>query len=107
MPHFMIEITYCVPVEQLGEIVTQHRTFLQLGYECGWLLMSGPQNPKTGGIVIARAPSLQALKAYFQDDPYLLYEVATHRYVEFEPVKRQEFLAEWVTNLPDNVAIRN
>jgi uncharacterized protein YciI len=97
MKHFMVEILYLVPFEEMSEIVPEHRAFLQGGYDRGWLLMSGPMVPKTGGIVIARAPSLEDIRAFFANDPYLLKGVANHRIVEFEPVKRQAQMEEWVT----------
>lgn len=97
MRHFVILTTFKIPYEALGERVAEHRTFLQIGYERGWLLFSGPQAPKTGGLIVARAPSLEALQAFFADDPYLLNGLAEYRFVEFEPVKRQAFLEEWVT----------
>ena len=42
---FLIEITYRVPADQLGDIVEEHRAFLRSGYEQGILLLSGPQQP--------------------------------------------------------------
>jgi uncharacterized protein YciI len=95
MKHFIIEITYLIPFEQIRETVPAHRAFLQSGYDCGWLLMSGPQNPLTGGIVVARAPDLEALQAFFQDDPYRQHSLASYRFMEFNPVKRQAFMDEW------------
>ena len=59
MKHFIVELTYTAPAERLAEIVVEHRAFLQTGYERGWLLMSGPQTPRVGGMVVARAPSLE------------------------------------------------
>lgn len=96
MKHFIVEITYTVPAEQLSEIVASHRAFLQTGYERGWLLMSGPGVPRVRGFVIARAPSLEDLQQFFKDDPYQQNSVATYRFSEFDPVKRQGFLEEWV-----------
>ncbi len=96
MKHFIVEITYLVPVEALAEILPHHRTFLQTGYERGLLLLSGPQAPRVGGMVVARAESLEKLQAFFKDDPYQQNKVAEYRYVEFEPVKHQAFLADWV-----------
>lgn len=96
MNHYLVEITYGVPVEALSEIVPLHRAFLQAGYDRGWILMSGPFNPKTGGIVIARAPSVDDLREYFSQDPYSLKGLATYRFSEFDPVKRQPFMEEWV-----------
>lgn len=96
MKHFMIEITYTVSLEVISAIVDEHRAYLQTGYDKGWLLCSGPQNPKIGGVIIARAPTLKDIQAFFAHDPYHLKNAATHRIVEFDPVKRQEFLEGWV-----------
>jgi uncharacterized protein YciI len=96
MKHFIVEITYTAPFEQLSETVPEHRAFLQTGYDSGWLLCSGPQVPKTGGIVVARAPSLKEIESFFTNDPYQQKGMATYRFCEFEPVKRQSFLEDWV-----------
>ncbi len=98
MKHFLVFINYKVPVDQLGETVQQHRDFLQTGYERGWLLMSGPRNPKTGGIVVARAPSQADLVDFFKDDPYKILGLADHEFLEFDPVKHQPWLADWITS---------
>jgi uncharacterized protein YciI len=96
MKHFLVEITYTAPIEKIEAILPKHRAFLQTGYDRGWLLMSGPLNPRTGGIVIARAPSLEELQVFFRSDPYALHRVATHRLAEFSPVKRQPLVESWV-----------
>lgn len=96
MKHFLVQLDYKVPVESLGDTIRLHREFLQIGYEKGWLLMSGPRNPATGGIVIARAPSQQELEDFFNDDPYKVSGLATHTFVEFNPVKHQDFISQWI-----------
>lgn len=96
MKHFIVEITYRIPVEQLGETVGEHRKFLQTGYDRGLLLCSGPQVPRTGGMVVARAGSVDDLRAFFKGDPYAIKGLATYRFVEFEPVKYQPFLQDWI-----------
>jgi len=93
----MIEILYTAPLEVIAEILPAHRAFLQEGYEKGLLLCSGPMVPKTGGVVIARAPKKKDIEEFFSDDPYNLNKAATYRYVEFEPVKHQNFLKEWIS----------
>ena len=98
MKHFLIEIQYTAPMEKIAEILPSHRAFLQTGYEKGWLLCSGPMVPKSGGVVIARAPEKLDIENFFSDDPYLLNQAATYRFVEFEPVKRQNFLEDWINN---------
>jgi uncharacterized protein YciI len=98
MCHFLIEITYGLPIEDIGEgQINEHRQFLQTGYDRGLLLMSGPQVPPQGGIVIARAESLAVVEAFFQDDPYFKRSLASYRFIEFRPVKHAAFLKDWVT----------
>ncbi|MBA3849215.1 MAG: hypothetical protein C0502_04370 [Opitutus sp.] len=99
MLHFVVEITFTAEFARVEPVVPDHRTFLQTGYDRGWLLMSGPQNPRVGGIVIARAPSRAALEAFFRDDPYAQAGVATYRFTEFNPVKRAAFMEAWATGV--------
>jgi uncharacterized protein YciI len=94
--HFIIISSYKVPFEQLGDDIAAHRAFLQIGYDKGMLLCSGPQNPKTGGAIIARAESLEALKQFMSSDPYTQKGLAAYQFIEFEPVKSQPFLADWI-----------
>jgi len=101
LKHFLVEIDYLVPVESLGDAIRQHREFLQSGYDRGWILLSGPRVPATGGVLIARAPTLEALETYFRDDPYHVQGLAVHRFSEFNPVKRQGFIENWVVGEPD------
>jgi uncharacterized protein YciI len=98
MQHFLIEITYTLPIEEIGEgNINEHRQFLQKGYERGLLLMSGPQEPPLGGVVIARAESLEEIQAFFESDPYRQRSLATYRFVAFRPVKHAGFMEDWVT----------
>ncbi|MDT8897009.1 MAG: YciI family protein [Thermanaerothrix sp.] len=97
MKHFLVEITYTLPFEQIAPLVSEHRAFLQEGYDSGMLLMSGPMNPRVGGIVIARAENEEQLRDYFSRDPYFLKHAATYRFIEFDPVKYQMFIADWVS----------
>ena len=99
MKFFIVDIQYTASQERIDDVVNSHRQFLQIGYEKGWLLCSGPKVPRTGGIVIARAPSLQDLVSFFNNDPYKIKNCATHAYMEFNPVNFQSFLADWVSGV--------
>ncbi len=99
MKHFIIEVTYTIPAEQFGSLTDEHRAFLDQGLQQGILLCAGPQVPRTGGMMVARAESLEALHAFFANDPYVLRQVATYRYIEFNPVKRQAWLEDWVAGI--------
>lgn len=96
MKHFVVIIKYIVPLNEVEEILPKHRAFLQDGYDAGLILMSGPQNPRTGGIVICRAENIEAIKAVFSIDPYKLNNAAEYSFIEFEPVKFNNLISEWI-----------
>jgi len=96
MKHFLVDIRYKIPAGNLGDILPEHRAFLQIGYDKGLLLASGPKEPRDGGIVVARANSKEEITEFFKNDPYALHDVATHTVIEFNPVKHQPFLKDWV-----------
>ncbi len=96
MKHFFVDIDYLVPVEELAEILPRHRAFLQTGYEQDILLFSGPKEPRTGGLAIARSETQAQLETFFQNDPYQIEHVATHRFIEFNPVLFQPWLESWI-----------
>lgn len=92
----MVEITYTAAMAKIEEILPAHRAFLQEYYDKGALLLSGPQNPRTGGIVIARAESVEAIKEIFSHDPYQVQKAADYRFIEFNPVKFSPIVENWV-----------
>lgn len=95
MKHFIVEINYLVPLEQIQPCVPAHRAYLQQGYDAGLLLCSGPKVPATGGFMLARAASLEALQAFFAEDPFSTEKLASFKFSEFNPVKRQGWAEAW------------
>jgi len=93
---FIIEVTYRIPADQFGDVLFEHRAFLQTGYDRGWLLLSGPQVPRTGGVIVGRAPSLEAMEDFFVLDPYRVKDLADYRFIEFDPVMRAQLMDAWV-----------
>lgn len=96
MKHFLLEWMFAAPLEQIEAATPDHRAYLQTGYDKGMLLLSGPQIPRTAGVIIMRAPSREDAEAFANGDPYFTRGLATPRLVEFNPVKRQPFLEDWV-----------
>jgi uncharacterized protein YciI len=99
MKHFLVDINYLLPYEQLADILPAHRSFLQTGYEKGILLMSGPKEPRTGGFVIARSEAQSDLEAFFENDPYRIKKVASYNFMEFNPVKFQPWMDDWIKGI--------
>ena len=96
MKHFLVEITYQAPLEEIDRVTPEHRAFLQKGVDSGLLLYSGRQVPPAGGLILARAESQEALEMFFAGDPYRIEGMGHYRFVEFGPTKVQPFLQDWI-----------
>jgi uncharacterized protein YciI len=96
MKHFVVEATYAAPLEKVQEATARHRGWLQKGYDLGLFLCSGPKtNPPVGGYLVARAETIEILKAMFAEEPFNKEGLATFTFTEFNPVKRQSWTEEW------------
>ena len=101
MKHFIVEATYLAPLDKIREATPRHRVFLQRGYDAGLFLCSGPQDPPTGGFLVARAPSKQHLEDMFKDEPFYAEKLASFTFREFDPVKRQPWIENWFGEMSD------
>ncbi len=97
MKHFLLEGEHLVPFEKRSpELIAAHRQFLQQGYDQGRFLLSGPSIPPKGGVLIARAESIDELNAYLADEPFCKAKVMRFaKITEFEPVQHQAILRDW------------
>jgi uncharacterized protein YciI len=97
MKYFVLEGEHLVGFEQRDpELIAAHRAFLQRGYDEGHFLLSGPYIPPTGGVLVARAESLEQLNALLADEPFCKARVIRFRTItEFNPVQHQPILKEW------------
>lgn len=97
MRHFLLEGQHLVPFEQRApELISAHRQFLEQGYDQGRFLLSGPSIPPSGGILIARAESVDELNGFLADEPYCKAGVMRFaKVIEFDPVQHQPVLRDW------------
>jgi uncharacterized protein YciI len=95
---FIITLTYVKPIAEVDRFLQEHRDFLRRRYATGHLLMSGPQNPRTGGVIVAQAPSRTEVEAIFREDPFYREQVAEYEFIEFAPVLTAPALAEYQVN---------
>ena len=78
----IITLTYKKPLNIVDQHLDNHRDFLKKGYNKSLFIASGPQTPRTGGIIIARG-DLKDLKKFMTKDPFLLNDVASYHYASF------------------------
>ena len=97
MKHFIIEVIYKAPAEQVAEVRPAHREYLrEHGYNPGLILFSGPKVPPDGGLEVARAESRSQIDQFIANDPFNVRGVANYRVIEFDPTLRQEWMLDWI-----------
>jgi uncharacterized protein YciI len=82
---FVVLLTYTAPLPAIDELLPDHRQWLQGHYADGTFLLSGRQEPRTGGVILARGPSRAWIEAVCAQDPFALAGLATHTVVEVLP----------------------
>ncbi len=93
---FIIQTTYKVAISEVDKYTQAHREFLDYYYKQGLLVLSGPMQPRTGGIIIAATKDRNYLETIFQQDPFYLAEIADYEFIEFVPTKHRDELKAFI-----------
>ncbi len=84
---FIITLRYKVSLEKITQHREQHLTYLDLFYKSGHLIMSGRQNPPTGGVIIANFDSINEVDDFVVNDPFCIQGLAEYDIINFMPTK--------------------
>jgi uncharacterized protein YciI len=84
---FIIELTYKVPLEKIDAELAPHMAYLDKYYATGHFLASGRQEPRTGGIIFAKADSRRRMEDIVSKDPFNINGYAEYRIIEFKATK--------------------
>jgi uncharacterized protein YciI len=84
---YLIQVTYTKPISEVDKYLVEHRAFLDKYYASGNLICSGPKNPRTGGIILCRANSLDETWGIIRQDPFFINSIADYDVIEFNPIK--------------------
>lgn len=87
---YIILLTYKQPLETVEKYLSAHRAFLDRHYASGDLICSGPQRPRTGGVILCRARDEAGVQEMIRRDPFYVNGIADYRTIRFDPVKRAE-----------------
>jgi uncharacterized protein YciI len=93
---FVILVQYTKDIQDVDQHLSAHRDYLETGYQKGYLMASGPQNPRTGGVLLSQLKDRQILEVFLQHDPFYIYDIATYQVIEFTPVKYHQLLSSFV-----------
>ncbi len=100
---FIIILKYVVEVEKITDLRKAHLKYLDKYYATGVFLASGRQNPRSGGVIIAKSTSREKLYEILSEDPFHQHLCAEYQTIEFEPNKAtkafRSFLQEVDLNL--------
>ena len=98
MNYFVITLTYISELTEIEKHREAHLDFLRIQYDKGHFLMSGPQVPRKGGVIIAQYPSKNELEKALLQDPFAINQLAHYNVVEFNPT----MWADYIPLLPKN-----
>ncbi|AFJ43379.1 MULTISPECIES: YciI family protein [Francisella] len=82
----IINLKYLVNEDKVASIRPLHREFLDIGYDKGILLASGPKSDKTGGIILAKG-DIEDVKKFIENDPFYTNNIAQYSFNTFDAVK--------------------
>lgn len=91
---FVIVVHYLKDISVIDELLSAHRDFLRGYYDEGIFLLSGPQIPRKGGIILARGVSKEKLEELLKDDPFAQAGAAEYKVIEFEARMASPLLAQ-------------
>lgn len=93
---FLITITYLQPIEVVDQHLAAHRDFLEEGYQKNYFIVSGPKNPRTGGLILSQLKDREQLMSIIQQDPFYIHKIADYEVTEFSPVKFHKHFAHFI-----------
>ena len=93
---YIINVTYIKPIEEIDKHLVAHRAFLDKFYVTGNLICSGPQNPRTGGIIVCTFSNADDVWKFIHQDPFYINGIADYKFIEFNPVKYAKEIEKFV-----------
>ena len=82
---FVAISVYQKPLEEVNQHSAEHAEWVVKHYASGRFLASGRRVPPLGGVIIARAESLEEFQAVLEQDPYQRLGLAQYEVYEFTP----------------------
>lgn len=90
---FLLLSRYLKPPEEIDRVLPEHRAFLDRYYKSGLFVVSGPQEPRVGGVIVTADVPRSEIDAALAQDPFVREGVSEYQIIEFKVTKH----AEWFT----------
>lgn len=92
---FLVLLTYDKPLAEIDRRMRDHVAFLEECYRAGVFLASGRRVPRSGGVILAVAPSRADLETVMSHDPFVREGLARFEIVEFRTSLHHPALARF------------
>lgn len=87
---FLLLSRYLKPAEEVDRFIPEHRAFLDRYYDSGLFIVSGPLQPRTGGVILTADAPRETIEAALAEDPFVRESVSEYQILEFTATKRAE-----------------
>lgn len=91
---FLLLSRYVKPMDEVDRLIPEHRAFLDRYYANGLFIVSGPQQPRVGGVIVTADASRETIDAALREDPFVREGVSEYEIIEFTATKRAERFLE-------------
>lgn len=96
---FVVLLNYTGPDTEIDARLVDHYEWVSRHYDAGDFIATGHRQPRTGGVIIARAMSRDRLEAILATDPFEWHKLARHEVIEFEALRTVPELAKYADRL--------
>lgn len=93
---FILNLNYIKPLKTVEQFLQGHREFLAHYYKEEKFLLSGPKEPRTGGVIICYCDNRDEVMRIISQDPFYINQIAEYEITEFYPVKTAKDLAKYL-----------
>jgi uncharacterized protein YciI len=85
---YLILLRYRTSLDDVDRHIDAHRHFLHEQYAAGRFLLSGAQEPRVGGAILARGGSLEDITQLLEQDPFRQAGIADYEIIAWTPTLR-------------------
>jgi uncharacterized protein YciI len=87
---FLLLSRYVKPLEEVDRFIPEHRAFLERYYAQGLFIVSGPMQPRKGGVIVTADAPRATIDAILAEDPFVRERISEYEIIEFTATKRAE-----------------
>lgn len=84
---YVLLVSYTADLAAIDAEMPAHQRFLNRHFASGEFLLSGPRDPRTGGVILARAVNDARVAQIIAADPFLQQGLATYEVISFHPTR--------------------